>query len=194
MKTKESTVYEPREDSFLLEKAVSECAFGSFLDVGTGSGIQAIAAARNPKVTKVTAIDVNLKALASAKENARNAGVESKITFIESDLFSALKEMKFDTIAFNPPYLPSSEEYSSDIALESGKSGREATERFLEKFQEHLNPRGIVLLLQSSASDWEKTKENLESKGHAVSIEGKQSFFFEELVVLKATKTAGTKK
>ncbi len=193
MKNNESAVYEPREDSFLLEEAISRLAFGSFLDVGTGSGIQAIAAARNPKVTKVTAIDVNPKALAYAKENARNAGVESKITFVESDLFSALKG-KFDTIAFNPPYLPSSEEYSSDIALESGKSGREATERFLEKFQEHLKPEGIVLLLQSNLSGWKKTKKALEAKGFSVSIEGKQSFFFEELVVLKAMKAAGTKK
>lgn len=181
-------VYEPREDSFLLESAVSKFAFGSFLDLGTGSGIQAIAAARTPSVTEVIAVDVNPKALAAARENAKSAGVARRIKFLKSDLFASLKRMKFDVIAFNPPYLPSSEEYASDIALESGKTGRDATERFLAEFGKHLKAKGIVLLLQSSASGWEKTRRILESKGFSVSVEGRQRFFFEELVVLKAVK------
>ena len=180
-------VYQPREDSFLLEKAVAAYAFGRVLDLGTGSGIQAIAAAKKLEVNSVVAVDINPKALKQAQANAFLKGVEKKIVFRQSDLFSALAGEKFDTIAFNPPYLPATpEETVGDIALESGESGRGLTERFLAEFEAHLNAKGIVLLLQSSVSGWEKTKKDLEGKGFAVEIAGREKFFFEEIVVLKA--------
>ena len=183
----DSPVYEPREDSFLLEKAVAGYAFGRVLDLGTGSGIQAIAAAAKPNVGAVVAVDVNPEALKQAQANAFLKGVEKKIVFKQSDLFAAIASEKFDTIAFNPPYLPVSEEENvGDIALESGESGRGLTERFLAEFEAHLNAKGIVLLLQSSVSGWEKTKKDLEGKGFAVETAGREKFFFEEIVVLKA--------
>lgn len=180
-----SFVYEPREDSFLLEKAVGQYAHGAVLDLGTGSGIQAIAAARKNDVESVVATDINLLALENAVKNAAKAGVGGKIVFVESDLFEKV-EGAFDTIAFNPPYLPSSKEYDSDVALESGETGRELTESFLEEFESHLNAGGIVLLVQSSASGWKETKKKLERKGFAIEIAGREKFFFEEIVVLKA--------
>ena len=179
-------VYEPREDSFLLEKAVAAYAFGRVLDMGTGSGIQAIAAAAKPEVSAVVAVDVNQEALRQARANAFAEGA-GKIEFKESDLFSALAGEKFDTIAFNPPYLPATpEETVGDIALESGESGRGLTERFLAEFEAHLNAKGIVLLLQSSVRGWEKPKKDLGGKGFAVETAGREKFFFEEIVVLKA--------
>lgn len=45
--------YEPREDSKLLERYVRKYAKGSVLDIGTGSGIQAISAAKSRKVKKL---------------------------------------------------------------------------------------------------------------------------------------------
>ncbi len=45
-------LYEPREDSELLAKHVNEHAKGICLDVGTGSGIQAVEAAKNKNVKK----------------------------------------------------------------------------------------------------------------------------------------------
>ncbi len=184
-----ASVYFPREDSFLLEKAVSAHAFGTVLDLGTGSGIQAIAAAQNPEVKSVVAVDLNPEALVVAKQNASKEGVEGKIRFAKSDLFSSLGEEKFDCILFNPPYLPVSEgENVDDIALESGESGRELTERFLREFESHLNEKGMILLVQSSLSKWQETKKQLEEKGFSVEKVGSERFFFEEIVVLKAGK------
>ena len=185
-------VYEPREDSFLLEKAVQQYAFGLVLDLGTGSGIQAIAAAKSPRVEKVIAADISPQALEVAKENAANQGVENKITFLESDLFSAIANEKFDTIVSNPPYLPANEEERvDDVALESGESGRDFTERLSQEFEAHLKPNGIMLLLQSTVSNWEQTKASLEENGFSVEITGRKKFFFEQLVVLKAAKKQG---
>ena len=94
--------YEPREDSELLAKYVKKFAFGNVLDMGTGSGIQAITAAKKKSVKSVVAADIQEEVIENNKNNIKN----KKIKFIVSDLFSNIKNKKFDTIIFNPPYLP----------------------------------------------------------------------------------------
>ena len=69
-----SGVYEPREDSYMLAKAVEEYAFGKVLDLGTGSGIQGITAALSK--CEVTFADIDNAALECAKHNARQMELE----------------------------------------------------------------------------------------------------------------------
>ena len=76
-------VYEPREDSYMLARAVQKYAFGKVLDLGTGTGIQGITAGLSK--CEVTFSDINPDAIACAKENATANGVKGK--FIISDLF-----------------------------------------------------------------------------------------------------------
>ena len=64
--------YEPREDSYLLQKFVKKHAIGIVLDLGTGLGIQAITASKNKKVKKVLAADINREVLKTAKKNSKN--------------------------------------------------------------------------------------------------------------------------
>ena len=93
------------EDSTLLERYVRQHAKGNVLDMGTGSGIQAITAAHNNNVKSVLALDVQKETINYCKKCIKNI----KIRFMVSDLFaifkkkSALKSKKFDTIIFNPP-------------------------------------------------------------------------------------------
>ena len=61
-------IYEPVEDSFLLNKYVDKLAFGRVLDVGTGSSIQAISAAKKKNVKSVLAVDINEEAVAQLKK------------------------------------------------------------------------------------------------------------------------------
>ena len=58
-------IYEPAEDSYLLQKYVKELAIGRVLDMGTGSGIQAITALKNLQVRLVLAVDINPEAALS---------------------------------------------------------------------------------------------------------------------------------
>ena len=101
------TVYEPSEDSFLLATYASGITEGKkILEIGCGSGIASLsAAAANPK-NKVLGVDINPKAVECAKGNAKRNGVENA-KFAVSDLF-ANASGKFDSILFNPPYLPTS--------------------------------------------------------------------------------------
>ncbi|MFH1199501.1 MAG: HemK2/MTQ2 family protein methyltransferase, partial [Candidatus Micrarchaeota archaeon] len=104
--------------------------------------------------------------------------------------FSNLGTEQFDTIAFNPPYLPTSPSErvagSLNSALDGGRTGRNVTNRFLRAFSSHLKPRGTLLLVDSSLADYHKSVRFLQSRGFSVNAAGSQRFFFEEIVVLRA--------
>lgn len=134
-------IYKPREDSFLLQKYVKKYAKGKVLDMGTGSGIQAITALKKTK--DVLAVDVNPEAIKLLKKKKIKAKV--------SNLFSNVKG-KFDLIIFNPPYLPEDEREPKDSAQATtgGKKGYEIIEKFLKQARKHLKKEGKILLLFSS--------------------------------------------
>ena len=181
-------VYTPAEDSFLLAKAVNALAVGKVLDVGTGSGIQAITAAKKESVTKVVAVDVNEAALQCAESNAELNKVKEKINFMRSNLFDRVEGV-YDTIIFNPPYVPVEPEEKLDgesMAWHGGTDGRSVLEPFLSSFASFLTPKGQLLLLQSSLNDLEKTTEKLKQLGFSVSIHSSEAFFFEKIYVLIA--------
>jgi len=100
-------VYPPSEDTELLLESMKIHSGERVLDMGTGSGILAIEAARRGGV--VTAADISETALECSQKNAERNGVE--IQCILSDLFENVNGA-FDVILFNPPYLPK-EDWSS---------------------------------------------------------------------------------
>lgn len=178
-----NSIYEPREDSFLLEKTVIKYAFGKVLDMGTGSGIQAIAAAKNKKVRSIIASDINKEATTTALANAMSQGIP--ITVTQSNLFQNIQE-KFDTIIFNPPYLPTQE--PKDLALDGGKKGYELIEKFLKQAKTHLNKNGIILLLFSSLTNKQKIDEILNTNNYQFKEIDKFKLDFEELYIYKINK------
>lgn len=165
-------VYEPREDSSLLARCVGEHAFGKVLDLGTGSGIQGITAAR--KGCEVTFVDIDKNAIDCAKANAKLNNVKGK--FIQSDLLDNINE-KFNTIIFNPPYLPSNGK--KEMALDGGVNGRELIEKFLSTYKRNILEKHMILLVESSFNNYEKDAKRLNAK-----IIAKEHYFFEDLVVL----------
>ncbi len=173
------TLYEPREDSELLAAEVRQHATGMVLDVGTGSGIQALTAAACSNVKKVLAVDINRKALKYAKHKNKHA----KITYKESDMFSRV-EGTFDTIICNPPYLPDDDRVA-DIALDGGEKGWEWTERFLNQAGDYLKKNGQILLLFSSLTNKKKVEEIIENNCFSFTQLSSQKHSFEELYVYK---------
>jgi len=171
-------VYEPAEDSFLLVEAVKVGKEANALDLGTGSGIQAINAALQG--AQVLAVDVKEEALKNTLANAKEFGLREKISTRESNLFESVWE-KFDAIVFNPPYVPSEEKELKDV--DGGKNGRETLDLFLEQFPAHLNPNGKCFFLQSSLNGIEETEKKLAEKGLRFEIIARKKLFFEELVV-----------
>ena len=123
----------PRPDTEILVEEVINIARKmdkpKILDLCTGSGAIAISIAKNVPNADVYAIDISEKALNIADKNAHR--LEAKLKFIKSDLFKNLKNMKFDIIVSNPPYIKKedikflSEDVQKEpqIALDGGYDG-----------------------------------------------------------------------
>ncbi|MBT5042818.1 methyltransferase [Candidatus Woesearchaeota archaeon] len=166
-------MYEPREDSYLLQKLVKleTKTTDKVLDMGTGSGIQAKTAY---EITKdVKAVDINPECL-----NINN------IKTIQSDLFNNIQE-SYDLIIFNPPYLPEdpNEPKDSALATTGGKEGHEIIQSFLNQAKQHLNKNGRILLLYSSLSG----KIEKIAKDYNIEQLAEESHFMENLYVSKLT-------
>jgi len=198
------TVYLPAEDSFLMLEAIDKFLKTAnrkpktALDMGTGSGLLAIALAK--RGCSITAADINPEAIKAAKENARKEGV--KINFALSDFFKNIKG-KYDLIVFNPPYVAtedcelktrgsgnpnlcagsSDEPCAADMqakAWSGGPDGLQVINRFLSTASGFLNPGGRILLLVSSPGPDPPVFKDYRQK-----IIAKKSLFFEQLFVLE---------
>ena len=128
----------------------------NIVDVGTGSGAIAVTVAKHLKNCHMTAIDKSPAALAVARRNAEKHQLgEDRITFIESDLLSALPvDTKFDLVLSNPPYVSQAEfeqlpatvrKFEPQMALVAGPDGSEVIARLLVEAQSSLNPRGYCI-------------------------------------------------
>ncbi|MGC8537434.1 MAG: HemK2/MTQ2 family protein methyltransferase [Candidatus Micrarchaeia archaeon] len=174
-------VYMPREDSYLLASAAEKYASGRVLDLGTGSGINGIVAAK--KGCDVTFADVNSIALSCARHNAELNSVKGE--FVNTNLFSNISK-KYNTILFNPPYLHSKplqkikNADGEDIAVNGGADGRELIDSFLNTYRDYVLPSHTVLLVESSLNRYEE-----DVKMHHAEIIGTKPFMFETIVVLK---------
>jgi release factor glutamine methyltransferase len=155
----DENVYEPAEDSFLFAENLDVKAGERILDIGTGSGILGIVAAK--KANEVVVIDINPYAICCAKENAIINGVRANMAFILGSLFAPFDDgAKFDVILFNAPYLPTESDEEITLlssAWQGGKTGRDLIDCFVAQVSCYLNPQGSVLLMQSNLSGIEET-------------------------------------
>lgn len=183
------TVYIPEEDSFLLAGCVKRYAKGKVLDMGCGSGIQGITALENKNVIEVTFSDINPNALEYTKHAEKNNSKSKKLRFIHSNLFENIKE-SYDTIIFNPPYLPEDELDKEVLITTGGKNGYELIEIFLKEAKTHLFIDGQILLLFSSLSKKGEVDAILKKSNYIKFQIGKKNLFMEQLYVYQIkTKT-----
>ena len=146
------TVFHPRYfgSSLILARYVQSLNVGGkrFLDMGTGSGVVGIFAARAG--ARVTAVDINPAAVRCAALNAQTAGCVMDCR--QSDLFAALPDERFDVVAWNPPFFPRAASNVAEVAFYAG-SGYTAIERFAREVRPHLAPEGRILLVLSTDVD-----------------------------------------
>jgi release factor glutamine methyltransferase len=128
----------------------------AILDVATGSGCIAIAAAVQVPAARVTASDVSPAALTLARQNADRHGVAARITFLEGDLLAPLPAgAQFDFLVSNPPYIPTAQletldrevrDYEPRLALDGGPDGLRFLATLLQQAPSVLVPGGRLLL------------------------------------------------
>ena len=124
------------------------------LDLCTGSGCLAILAALRWPNAVVDAADISPDALAVARRNIADYGLEGRVRSLRSDMFAALAGRTYDLIVSNPPYVNAAsmkalpEEYRREpsLALASGADGLDHARVILAAAHHHLNPGGHLVV------------------------------------------------
>jgi ribosomal protein L3 glutamine methyltransferase len=130
------------------------------LDIGTGSGCIAIAAAHYSPEIAVDATDISAAALDVAARNVERHGLAGRVRLFEADLYPPVEE-RYRVIVSNPPYVPEGEiaalppEYRHEpvIGLASGPDGFLAAERIVRRAPERLTPDGVLFLELGAGAD-----------------------------------------
>jgi len=147
---------EPRPDTETLIDLVlpflQEQTHPTALDMGTGSGAIAVTLLHMVPQLQMTAVDISVDALATARKNAVQARVETRFTPLTSDWFAKVSG-RFDLIISNPPYIPhgdisaldkSVRDFDPLRALDGGADGLDFYRLLATQSRQFLNPKGKV--------------------------------------------------
>ncbi|HEY8511514.1 MAG TPA: methyltransferase [Cyclobacteriaceae bacterium] len=160
--------------TLLLEFLEEQGLKGStFLELGCGTGLLSIAAAR--KGASVTASDMNPKAIENTRVNAEANGVHLDI--VTSDLFTNLPPTLFDWIIINPPYYAKNPTTDADVAWYCGENFE-----YFEKLFKQLIPYrdSNIIMVLTQACDVRRIKAIAMKNGFQFeTIREKESFFDE---------------
>ena len=121
---------------------------GTFLEVGSGTGVTAVVAAQ-AGCRAVTALDIAPAAVENTRRNVNRHGVRDRVRVLRSDLFSALDPVeKFDVIFWNSNFAEPPADFvnSTDLHHAFFDPGYEAHRRFVAEAPGRLAERGRLLL------------------------------------------------
>ncbi|MFE9096799.1 HemK2/MTQ2 family protein methyltransferase [Streptomyces sp. NPDC007264] len=160
-------VYEPQQDTWLLARAIRREGITTgtdVLDLGTGSGVLALEAARLG--ARVTAVDISWRAVLTTRVNALLSG--QSISVRRGDLATAVAGASFDLVVSNPPYVPSpvgGSPRGAARAWDAGWDGRLLLDRVCDAATALLRPQGSLLVVHSGLCGVEDTLSRLSGAG-----------------------------
>lgn len=149
------------------------------LDMGTGSGVCAMFAAKHAR--RVVAVDINAAAVRCAGINALLNHLEHQVDVRHGDLFEAVPGERFDLILFNPPFVKGAPRNDRDRAWRSS----DVAERFAAGLGAHLKPDGSALVLLSSFGDGRLFLDEFCKRGLAISALAERRFVNERLTIFR---------
>lgn len=177
-----SRVYGPAEDSFLIMD--NFIPGNNVLELGCGSGIISVYCCKLGR--KVTCSDVSEEARKCCERNAIRNHVDPEI--LDSQLFNRI-DGSFDTIIFNPPYLPTEDRYEEAEQWNGGQEGFDVIRPFLKEAHAHLEDHGSIYIVLSSLTDVSSLIG--EFPQYTFLEKARQSFFFETIYLYQLFKRQG---
>ncbi|MBZ5587485.1 MAG: methyltransferase [Acidobacteriia bacterium] len=153
----------------------------SVLDLGTGSGVAAVAAARLG--ARVVAVDLNPHAVRCTRINALLNHVEGRVDARVGNLFAPVAGQRFDLVLFNPPYFRGTPRDLLDAAWRS----EDVAERFAVGLAEHLAPGGRAIVVLSTDGDAPGFLAALASARLRTKVRRREELWHEVLTVFEVT-------
>lgn len=141
------------EDAVFFAEALRPLVAGNrFLEIGSGTGLIAVEAARAGAL-RVLAIDLNGAAVENTRSNAARHGVADLVEVRAGDMFDPLhSEERFDVIFWNPPFIDAERDDSDPLEWAVFDPGYVAIGRYLKIGARHLAFGGSLLIGFSSTS------------------------------------------
>jgi methylase of polypeptide subunit release factors len=156
------------------------------VEVGTGSGVLALAAAR-AGAASVIAIDINPNAALSAGDNARLNWLDDRVRPLCSNLLSGIAPRPlFDVILSSPPSFAGEPRDIADRAWHAGPDYRDIAAMFVQA-RERLKPGGQFFILLSSDSDLGLLGKMIAKAGFVSRLVKERSIGFESFVLYELT-------
>lgn len=144
------------DESVYVARRVAEVARGLTLDIGTGSGILALAAATQGCTAVGT--DVNEMATRYAEQSARRSTAGSRCQFLTGDMYEPVAGRVFDTVVFNPPFVPLPHGFRFFLSADGGPDGLGIIRRALDGLDRHFAWDGTLLLLTMALGDHQEPR------------------------------------
>jgi HemK-related putative methylase len=172
----------PRSGEFLASQIdAALCRDGEVLDMGTGSGVCAVFAARCAR--RVVAVDINPAAVRCALVNGLLNGLEHRIEVRLGDLFAPVQGERFDLVLFNPPFIRGTPRDARDGAWRAS----DVAERFAAGLAAHLKPGGSALVVLSTFGDCRAFLREFHQQGFKIAVFAERRFVTERLTVFHLT-------
>jgi release factor glutamine methyltransferase len=124
----------------------------SVLDLGVGSGAIVLSILAERPKAKGLGVDVSEDALAVARDNAANLGLDGRLALLRGDWTTGLGDASFDLVVANPPYIPTAEietlapevrDHDPRLALDGGADGLDAYRALAPQILRVLRPGGF---------------------------------------------------
>ena len=167
--------YPPSEDTFFIASNIEAETGHSALDVGSGSGY--LTDMLSKRFAFVVGTDINFRVLRDQTYKTENIVCCNGADAINS---------KFDLVVCNLPYLATDE--ILDIATDGGPEGFEIPKKIIDSAVGRIRSGGKFIFVTSSLSNYQRLLDYSQDLGLSTRVVAKKKLFFEELILVEATK------
>jgi len=140
------------EDAIMVAEFFSPDKSGNILDIGTGTGIISLILSRNPKINKITSVEIQEEMAEMAKRSIEKNNLTGKIEVINIDIKKLNRGNTYDYIISNPPYMKNSNGKINNNSIKA-ISRHEITlklEELIAQSKRLLKPGGSITLIYRS--------------------------------------------